>query len=154
MDKIPLISVVMPVYNSEKYLEEAINSILNQTFTDFEFIILNDGSTDKTEDIILSYSDSRILYIKNKTNLQIVKTLNKGIELASGKYIARMDSDDISSPERFEKLIEFMENNHEIDICSTWLETFGNRKKIWKNPLSHEEIKATLLFNSAKVHHR
>ena len=81
-----MISVVMPVYNGEKYLREAIDSILNQTCTDFEFIILNDASTDETEEIILSYDDPRIIYVKNETNLQVANTLNKGIALAKGKY--------------------------------------------------------------------
>ena len=115
MTKIPMISVVMPVYNGEKYLCEAIDSILKQTYTDFEFIILNDGSTDRTEEIILSYDDPRIVYVKNKENLQIVKTLNKGIALAKGKYIARMDADDISLPERFEKQIIYLEKNEHVD---------------------------------------
>ncbi len=110
--KNPKISVIMPVYNGEKYLNEAIDSILHQTYTNFEFIILNDGSTDKTEEIILSYDDPRIVYVKNEENLQIVKTLNKGIDLAKGKYIARMDADDISLPERFEKQINRLENSN------------------------------------------
>ena len=97
----PIISVVMPVYNAESFLEEAINSILRQTFYDFEFIIINDGSTDKTEEIILSYKDSRILYQKNEKNSGIVYTLNKGFSIASGMYIARMDADDISHNDRF-----------------------------------------------------
>jgi len=99
----PLISVIMPVFNGEKYLSLAIESILEQTFTDFEFIIINDGSTDDSEKIILSYQDRRIRYIKNKENLNIGRTLNKGIDLAKGKYIARMDCDDISLPNRFER---------------------------------------------------
>jgi glycosyltransferase involved in cell wall biosynthesis len=142
----------MPVYNGEKYLKEAIDSILNQTPSNFEFIIVNDGSTDTTEDIILSYDDERICYVKNKTNLQIVKTLNKGIALAKGKYIARMDADDISFPERFEKQLKFMEASPDVDICGTWINTFGDRESIWKCPIDHEEIKAQLLFNSALAH--
>ena len=110
----PMISVIMPVYNGEKYLIEAIESILNQTYKDFEFIILNDGSTDKTEEIILSYQDPRIVYVKNDENLQIVETLNKGIELAKGKYIARMDADDISLPDRFEKQINIFKKQSYI----------------------------------------
>jgi len=148
----PTISVVMPVYNGEKYLREAIDSILNQTYNDFEFIIINDGSTDKTDEIILSYDDPRIVYIKNEENLQIVKTLNKGIDLAKGKYIARMDADDISLPKRFEKQMKFMEKNPEIGVCGTWIEVFGIRNERLKYPVEHEEIKATLLFNSALAH--
>jgi len=150
--KTPTISIVMPVYNGEEYLKEAIDSILNQTYTDFEFIILNDGSTDKTEEIILSYGDPRIVYIKNEQNLQIVKTLNKGILRAKGKYIARMDADDISLPKRFEKQLHFMEENSNIDICGSWLETFGDYNQIWKPPSQHNKIKVNLLFNSAIMH--
>ncbi|SMM98926.1 Glycosyltransferase [uncultured Candidatus Thioglobus sp.] len=148
----PKISVIMPVYNGEKYLKEAINSILNQTFTDFEFIIINDGSTDNTENIILSYDDERIIYIKNQENLKISKTLNKGIELAKGEYIARMDADDISIPKRFEKQMSFMQKNPKVDVCGGWLKTFGYRRRTWKFPLTHNEIKAFMLFSPALVH--
>lgn len=115
----PQISVILPAYNAEKYLHDAIDSILNQTYTNFELIILNDGSTDKTEEIILSYSDPRIRYVKNKQNLKLIKTLNKGIELAKGKYIARMDADDISLPNRFQVEYDFMESNPNISACSS-----------------------------------
>ncbi len=150
--KTPMISVVMPVYNGEKYLREAIESILNQTYTDFEFIILNDGSTDRTEEIIFSYDDSRIVYVKNSENLQIVKTLNKGIALAKGKYIARMDADDISLPERFEKQLKFMDGNPDIDICGSYIKMFGERNGIWKMPLIHDEIAVELLFGPSFAH--
>ena len=142
----PAVSVVMPVYNGEKYLRESIDSILNQTYTDYEFIIVNDGSNDKTEEIILSYNDNRIRYIKNEKNLQIVKSLNRGIELAKGRYIARMDADDISLPRRFEKQITFMENNLEIGVCGTWLKTIGEKEEVWKLPVIHEEIAMQMFF--------
>lgn len=142
----------MPVYNGEKYLRDAIDSILFQTFEDFEFIIVNDGSKDKTEEIILSYIDPRIVYIKNSENLQISKSLNKGISIAQGKYIARMDADDISLPERFERQYYFMESNPHIGLCGTWLETFGKISEVWKMPTSHDEIAITLLFNSCIMH--
>ncbi len=150
----PMISVVMPVYNGEKYLREAIESILNQTYKDFEFIILNDGSTDNTEEIILSYEDPRIVYIKNDKNLQIVETLNRGISLAKGKYIARMDADDISLPERFACQVEILEKSDEIIICGSYAETFGEecQTSIWKMPLTHPEIETTLLFHTAFIH--
>ena len=147
-----MISVIMPVYNGEKYLRDAIESILNQTYTDFEFIILNDGSTDKTEEIILSYDDQRIVYVKNTTNLQISKTLNKGIDLAKGKYIARMDADDISLLERFERQIEFMEKYTEVGICGTYIETFDEEKSVWRVPLSHRDILCRMIFDSCLMH--
>ena len=87
MDKNIKASILMPVYNEEKYLKQAIESILNQTFKDFEFLIINDGSTDNTKKIIQSYQDKRIIYIENEKNLKLIKTLNKGLNLAKGKYI-------------------------------------------------------------------
>lgn len=115
----------MPVYNTkEEWLREAIESILNQTYKDFEFIILNDGSTNNAEEVILSYKDERIKYIKHE-NCGIAKTLNKGLDIAKGEYIARMDSDDISLPERFEKQIDFLEKNNDISILGTDFQLFG-----------------------------
>jgi len=133
--KTPVVSVVMPVYNGEKYLAEAIESILNQTYVDFEFIILNDGSTDRTEEIILSHDDPRIIYVRNKENLQIVKTLNKGIALAKGKYIARMDADDISLPERFEKQVAFLESGVAKVVFSTveLMDEQSNSRGTWSD---------------------
>lgn len=150
--KHPVISVVMPVYNGEKYLREAIDSILNQTYTDFEFIILNDGSTDNTEKIILSYSDPRILYIKNDVNAGIVKTLNRGIGLAKGAYIARMDCDDISVPCRFEKQVEFFRSHADIYVCGTWIKLFNSVERSFCYPTRHEDIKSGLLFNPCMAH--
>lgn len=128
----PQISVILPAYNAEKYLHEAIDSILNQTYTNFELIILNDGSTDKTEEIILSYSDPRIRYIKNEQNIRLIRTLNKGIELARGKYIARMDADDISLPNRFQVEYDFMERNPDISVCSSKIYHLFSSNKIVK----------------------
>lgn len=116
----PIISVILPAYNAERFLREAIDSVLNQTFVDFEFIILNDGSTDKTEEIILSYKDPRIRYVKNEKNLKLIKTLNKGVDMARGKYIARMDADDISLPDRFEKEVTYLEAHPDVAVVSCY----------------------------------
>lgn len=112
-----LISVILPVYNGEKYLDEAIESILNQTYTNFEFIIINDGSKDDSLEIIRKYEqqDSRIIVI-SRENKGLIATLNEGIGKAKGKYIARMDQDDISLPQRFEKQLKYMIENN-LDIC-------------------------------------
>ncbi len=110
------ISVVMPVYNGEKFLREAIDSILAQSFEDFEFIIINDGSNDNSEGIILSYSDSRIVYVKNEVNLRLIKTLNKGVDIAKGKYIARMDADDVALPNRFETQLKYFSRHPDVGI--------------------------------------
>jgi len=148
----PFVTVLMPVFNGEKYLNEAIESILNQTYTNFEFLIINDGSTDSTEDIILSYTDSRIRYIKNETNIQLIASLNKGIQLSNGKYIARMDADDMSLPHRLEKQVQFMEANTEVGICGSWVQKFGQRNEIVRYPETHDEISVSLLFYSSISH--
>ena len=120
MTQTHLISVLMPVYNTkEEYLRASIESILNQTFKNFEFIIVNDGSTNNVEEVILSYKDDRIKYFKQE-NQGIVRALNNAWSKASGKYIARMDSDDIAYPERFAKQIKFLEENPEYSLIGSW----------------------------------
>jgi glycosyltransferase involved in cell wall biosynthesis len=118
------ITVLMPVYNAEPFLKEAIESILSQTFKDFEFLIINDGSTDGSKAIIQSYQDSRIRFVENETNSKLIVTLNRGIKLAKGKYIVRMDADDISLPERLQLLYDFMESHPEVGLCGSWFENF------------------------------
>jgi len=107
------VSVIMPAFNSEKYIGEAIESILNQTFSDFEFVIINDGSTDNTAKIIKQYAkkDKRIKFIDNKKNSGFIASLNQCFDVASGEYIAKMDSDDISLPTRLEKQVEYLDKN-------------------------------------------
>lgn len=123
-----LISVVMSTYNDEKYLKESIESILNQTYENFEFIIINDGSTDNSLNLIQKYAlrDDRIVLISRK-NKGFVVSLNDGIRIARGKYIARMDADDISLPERFEKQMKYIKANN-IDILATYMDGFGERQ--------------------------
>ena len=116
---VPAVSVVLPAYNCEKYIAKAIESVLHQTFTDFEFIIINDGSTDHTEEIIKSFSDPRILYQTNNTNKGLVFTLNKGIDVAKGRYIARMDGDDICLRDRFKKQFDHLQLNKDVEILAT-----------------------------------
>ncbi|GHV56049.1 glycosyl transferase [Bacteroidia bacterium] len=124
------ISVLMPVFNAEKYLREAIESILNQTFTDFELIIINDGSMDGSKAIIQSFSDRRIRYVENETNLGVVKTANKGIDLCRGKYTIRMDADDISLPGRLEQQYRFMEEHPDIGVCSSWAQVIDEQGSV------------------------
>ena len=124
MNILPEISVLMPVFNAEHYLKMAIDSILNQTFQDFELIVINDGSTDSSEQTIFSYNDSHIKYYKNPKNMGLIATLNKGIDLCNGRFIARMDADDISLPERLQKQRDFLNNYSEFAMVG------GNMEKI------------------------
>lgn len=119
MSQNPKISVIMSVYNGQRYLREAIESILNQTFTDFEFIIINDGSTDNSLEIIQSYDDSRIRIVNNETNIGLTKSLNKAIKQARGKYTARQDGDDISLPHRFLEQLSYLERHPEVALLGT-----------------------------------
>ncbi|QDJ90694.1 glycosyltransferase family 2 protein [Acinetobacter haemolyticus] len=150
-----LVSVVLPAYNAELYIKEAIDSVLAQSFADFELIVINDGSVDKTEDVILSYNDSRIVYVKNEENLGLIGTLNKGMSLAKGKYIARMDADDICFPQRFAKQVDFLEKNPDYVICGTAAYRFYDDisdGKAFNPPLNDANIRVRLFFNSAFIH--
>lgn len=151
--KKPAITVLMPVYNGEKFLLEAIQSILKQTFEDFEFLIINDGSTDASKKIIESQTDNRIKLINNYENLGLIKSLNLGINLAKGKYIARMDCDDISLPFRLKAQYDFMEKYPKIGISGGWAKVFGEGKKfINKYYTSNEDIKANFIFFTSMCH--
>lgn len=155
MSATPLISVVMPVYNGERYLRQSVESILNQTWRDFEFIIIDDGSTDATAEIVQQFEDKRILVIRNSANLGLTASLNKGIAAAKGKFIARMDADDISLPERFEKQIGFFRTHPEIEALGTstlYIDEHGNRTENNFLPTSHFCIKWELNFNSPIAH--
>lgn len=110
----PKITVLMSVYHGEKYLREAIDSVVNQTYSDFEFIIINDNTKDSSVEIIESFKDSRIRLIHNEANIGLTKSLNKGIGLARGQYIARMDADDVSLPERFERQVQYLDERTDV----------------------------------------
>lgn len=116
----PTVSVILPVYNGERFLREAIDSILAQTFTDFEFLLLNDGSTDGSEAIIQSYTDPRIVYVKNERNEGLINTLNKALDLARGEYVARMDADDASAPERLQVQKAWLDQNPETAVVASF----------------------------------
>jgi len=153
MSRKPRVTILMPVFNGEKYLREAIESILSQSFTDYEFLIINDGSTDNSETIINSYQDQRIRLINNQQNLKLIATLNKGITLAMGEYIARMDCDDISLPDRLLKQVRFMDSHPRIGVSGTWVETCGDINGLkWEYPTDPDEIKAKLIFESVLAH--
>jgi hypothetical protein len=152
----PLVSVVMPVYEAEKYLEEAIESILGQTLRDFEFIIVDDGSRDRTAVILARYQqmDGRIR-VYQLENQGMVASLNRGCHLAKGKYIARMDADDVSLPERFQRQVEYLEAHPEIGVLGTWVEEVdedGTPLGIWRMPTTPALIGWFLMFGNCIAH--
>jgi glycosyltransferase involved in cell wall biosynthesis len=140
----------MPVYNVDAYIGEAIESILNQTFSDFEFIIIDDGSTDNTWDIIQSYKDNRIITLRNNTNFGNYPSRNRGMRIAAGKYIAVMDGDDIAMPERLEKQLEIMESDTSLLAHGTAFVFSGGQ--ISRRPCSYEILKVMLLQNNIFLH--
>lgn len=137
----PKISVIMPVYNAEKYLKQSIESILNQTYKDFEFIIINDGSTDNSLNIIYEYANKHTkIKVIARENRGLVCSLNEGISYSKGEYIARIDADDISLPERLEKQIKFFEKNQEIDILGSMAELIGDKALLEKETNNYEWV--------------
>lgn len=148
----------MPTYNCAKYLQESIDSILNQTFQDFDLYIYDDYSTDNSSEIISEYHDNRVFYIKNSENLGIARTLNLGLEklLPNYEYIARMDADDWSFPERFQKQIDFFEKNSAAVLCGTqgfWLTDLSKLPTSgWQYPVDYNYIKLYLLFTASFGH--
>lgn len=150
---VPVISVVLPIYNGEKYLAKAIDSILAQTFTDFEFIIIDDGSTDGSLALLKQYQrrDGRIRLV-SRENRNLATTLNDLVDLARGEWIARMDQDDIALPHRFERQLQFLEQTG-ADICGSWVKFFGSwDRRTWKGYQSDQAIKMDMLFKSPFVH--
>ena len=152
MKNSPLCSVVMSVYNGEEYLSIAIESILRQTYKNFEFIIINDGSTDQSLNIIKSYDDNRIITIQNENNIFLAASLNKGIRSAKGKYIIRMDADDVSISTRFEEQITFMENNPSIGLSGTNAEIIGSNSGCINYEQSSNLIKFNFLHECHLLH--
>lgn len=157
MFNFPLVSAIIPCYNAEKYVELAVRSIMNQTYKNLEILCCDDSSTDNTFSILqeLADEDSRIKLFKNEPNQKIVKTLNKLVSLANGKYIARMDADDISLPERIEKQVEFLEKKSDIAFCGTNAIIIDeNSKKTGKTslPIIAEDNKFFLQFYSTFFH--
>ena len=153
--KSPKVTVLMSVYNGEKYLHEAVDSILNQTFTDFEFLIINDASTDRTSEILQSYRNPRIKVITNEKNIGLTKSLNKGLVIAKGEYIARMDADDMSMPERFEKEIEFLDTHKDYAAVGTYVKVIrvdSGSTDLWERPVTDAQIREHLKMDNCIAH--
>jgi glycosyltransferase involved in cell wall biosynthesis len=148
----PTVSVVMPVYNGERYLREAINSVLSQTFADLELIVVDDGSTDSTPEILEDASRREFrLEVHSVAHAGQCAALNHGLSLARGPYVAIAHADDVSLPDRLRRQVEFMGENPGVGICGTWARLIG-RDEEWHYPAEHEEIRCHLLFHSVFVH--
>jgi glycosyltransferase involved in cell wall biosynthesis len=154
----PLVSVILPAYNSERFLHKAIESILNQAYRNFELLLINDGSTDSTRQIMQSFSDERIRIIDNHGNKGLVYSFNTGIEQAKGKYIARMDADDISYPERFAVQVDWLERNPSTSIVAAYIEFIDEEDKpagTWpldRKVITYKEIRHMLPRENCIAH--
>lgn len=148
---VPTVSIIMPVYNCEAFVAEAIESVLKQSFIDFELIVIDDCSVDNTLKVIAGYADQRIRLIKKERNTGYVDSLNTAIQISRGKYLARMDGDDISGNLRLEKQVDFLENNPDIVLCGTWYQLLPT-DQIVQNPVTNDEIKIALLDYCALGH--
>lgn len=148
-DHVPKITVLMCVYNGERFLCEAVESILTQTCQDFEFLIIDDGSTDSTRDIILSYTDPRIKFVENFQNIGHAKSLNKGVRLAQGSYIARMDADDISLPERLEQQAAFLDEHPSVGLVAShirYIDIDNEDLGFWNDDIRHPDAKSIIAY--------
>ena len=142
----PKISILIPVYNAANFLRETIDSVLCQTFTDFELLVMDDASTDHSAEIIHSYKDTRIKYFACPHDF--VGTLNRGLELAKGKYIALLDHDDVMIPQRLQIQYDFMEDHLDVSACGGYMYSFGRYSKIFEAPLSHDELITQMIVSN------
>src|SRR3989338_5377469 len=146
---VPKVTVLMTVYNGERYLRECMDSVLNQTFKDFEFLIIDDCSADGSKGIVKSYRDDRIQLIENEKNLNQVRSLNIFLEDACGIYVARMDQDDIMASDRLRRQVDFLEKNRDISVVGTWGEVIDENGRVFTRarlPLNNEEMIGNVLF--------
>jgi glycosyltransferase involved in cell wall biosynthesis len=148
----PKLSVLMPNYNASEFIQEALESVLNQTFQDLEIILVDDCSTDNSLEIVRALNSPKIKIYSTKVNGGIVAALNEGLKHINSEYIVRMDSDDISTSDRFETLVRFMDNNPDIGVCGSYMETFGKHNWVWRYKLTDEDIRPCLLYKSLIPH--
>ena len=148
----PSLSILMPVYKTAPYLQEAIDSMLAQSFTDFELIVLDDCSPDNAEEILDRYDDPRIVRYRGTENKGLSNVLNIGLDLAKGRYVARMDSDDISLPDRLATQVNYLEAHPDVDLCSCGMKLFGAKEGNWIRESDPEMVKITALFFSPILH--
>ena len=143
----PLVSIIIPVYNAHDYITECIESIINQTHTSIEIIIIDDASTDDSLEIVRSFNDIRLRIIRNEKNLGLATSVNNAIKISQGAFIARMDADDIAFPQRIEKQLSFLLSNPTISILGTAMQSIGHSDYLHQFPLTHSKCKVQLLFN-------
>jgi len=154
VDPSPTVTVIMPVLNAEQYVGEAISSILAQTLADFEFLIVNDGSTDGTVDVIQSFNDPRIRVHHHDRPMKLPCSLNWGLNEARGEFVARMDADDIAYPKRLAQQVDFLTRNPQVQVLGTGITSFGGGQpdRLRTYPAHHDNIRAKLLFDSPMAH--
>lgn len=149
----PYVTVIMPVFNGGRYLAPAIRSILNQTCTDFEFLVIDDASTDDTSGMVRSFGDNRIKLVRHEVNQGVAGSLNEGLSIAKGKYVARMDGDDVACKTRLAAQVEFMEAHPKVGVSGTWFRYFGAEPFIKvKSPTSPSCVRAFMLFDNPLYH--
>ena len=148
----PLVSIIMSVYNEERYLQQSMESLVGQTLTDFEIIVIDDCSNDRTTEIIESFHDERIRLIRNELNQGLTRNLNRALDYCRGKYIARMDGDDISLPERLEKQVRYMENHPDRMLAGCQTRMFGEQNRIWRLTDNPEKLRIMMLLRPVLAH--
>jgi glycosyltransferase involved in cell wall biosynthesis len=152
---LPKISIILPVYNAGLYVRDSIKSVLNQTFFDFELIIINDGSTDCSEEVILEFTDKRIKYLKNEVNIKLIETLNIGLSIAKGKYVCRLDADDLMAPTRLEKQFFFLESNPNYILVGSFVKIIKENQitnEIIGYKKNNEDLKFEMCFYNPIIH--
>lgn len=138
----------MPMYNGERYVGAAIDSILAQSYTDFELVIINDGSTDGSAQVVGSYRDPRIVYVENPANTGLANVRNMGLDIVRGEYIAWLDCDDISLPQRLERQVDLLDANPRVGLCGTWVKTLdGATEDVWRYPVNPDFLRSRMLFD-------
>ncbi|HEV7333480.1 MAG TPA: glycosyltransferase [Flavisolibacter sp.] len=147
----PIVTVLLPTYNCEAYVQKSIQSILDQTFTNFELLVIDDASTDRTIQVIQEFTDPRIRLIRKQKNTGYTDSLNYGIGIAQGDYIARMDADDISIATRLERQVQFLTSNKDVVLCGCWYQEIPTNH-VAKLPVSHEDILVAMLTNNSISH--
>lgn len=151
MEQYP-VTVLMGVYNAAAFLQDSVGSILRQSFPAFELLVINDGSSDKSAEVLAGFQDKRLTVLQNPANLGLIATLNRGLDSAKGKYIVRMDADDIALPQRLQRLVDYMEAHPEVGVCGSAIRHFGESETVWTPPLTDESVRVRLLWDNALAH--